>query len=64
MDPYYFRPRKPLQILTFFAGCPNGAAAWDTASPPIFANRYPDMTVLINKFDIRDGEPLSKIEIV
>ena len=31
---------------------------------PISANCYPDTTVLINKFDIRDEEKLSEIESV
>ena len=31
---------------------------------PIFANCYPDTTVLINKFDIRDEEKLNEVESV
>ena len=31
---------------------------------PISANCYPDTTVLINKFDIRDEEKLNEVESV
>ena len=34
----------------------------DYSLDPIAANCYPGTTVLINKFDIHDGEVLSRIE--
>ena len=34
----------------------------DYSLDPIAANCYPETTVLINKFDVRDGEPLGRIE--